>query len=361
MESDPRRPIHIWVPGIRDDTGGIQAFSRFFVRALREGFPERPIRVFIKNEQLDATDPLRSIGIVTHSLASVPGHLGSVMMASLGIWQGLRERPVCTLSTHLHFFTAMKALRTVSGIPYGGVLHGIEAWKIRSAARIDALRAADCLMAVSSFTRDRVVSEYGVNPALTSIVPNTFDMERFKPGPKPAHLLERYGLRPDQPIILTVSRLALSERYKGHWQVLIALQTIRKFIPDIQYVIVGTGDELHHLSVAVHSMGLTQNVTFAGFVPNHELADHYRLCDVFVMPSTKEGFGIVFLEAAACGKPVIGGRLDGTVDALDHGKLGILVDPHSPAEIADAVLSAVRKTHPNSLLFNPNCAMRGNR
>lgn len=358
MEADSQKPIHIWVPGIRDDTGGIQAFSRFFVRALREGFPNRPIRVFIKNEQLDAADPLRSIGISTHSLASVPGHLRSAAMASLGIWHGLRERPICTLSTHLHFFTAMKALRTISGIPYGGVLHGIEAWKIRSAARIEALKSANCLMAVSSFTRDRVIAEYGVDPALTSVVPNTFDLERFTPGPKPAHLLERYGLKPGQPVLLTVSRLALSERYKGHWQVLIALQTIRRSIPDIRYVIVGTGDELQHINVAVRSMGLAENVIFAGFVPNHELADHYRLCDVFVMPSTKEGFGIVFLEAAACGKPVIGGRLDGSVDALDHGRLGILVDPHSPGEIADAITTAVRKTHPNSLLFSPEALSR---
>lgn len=351
--SDLGQSLHVWVPGIRDDTGGIQAFSRFFVTALRDGFPERPIRVFVKNEQLDAGDPLLSLGLNVHSLSNVPAGIRSGAMASLGMWYGLRDRPACTLSTHLHFFTALHLLRSVSGIPYGGVLHGIEAWKIRSEMRVKALKDADRLLAVSHFTRDRVITDYGVDARQIAVVPNTFDGERYKPGPKPEALLDKYGFKPDQPVILTVSRLALSERYKGHWQVLIALKWIREVFPDVQYLVVGTGDELNHLRAAVKSMGLTSNVTFAGFVPTSELPDHYRLSDAFVMPSTKEGFGIVFIEAAACGKPVIAGNLDGSVDALDNGRLGILVDPHSPRQIADATISALRRTHPNALLFDP--------
>jgi glycosyltransferase involved in cell wall biosynthesis len=72
-----------------------------------------------------------------------------------------------------------------------------------------------------------------------------------------------------------------------------------------------------------------------------EPADHYRLCDVFAMPSTGEGFGIVFLEAMACGKPVIGGTRDSAVDALRHGELGVLVDPEDPAQLRDALVSVL--------------------
>ena len=356
--SNATNGIHIWVPGIRDDTGGIQAFSRIFVTALREGFPDRPIRVFVKNEDLDPDDPLKTAGVAMHSLRHVPGPLRSAAMASVGLMHGLRERPACTLSTHLHFLPALRMLRSLTGIPYGGVLHGIEAWKISSRSRIKALQGADLLMAVSHFTRDRVIADYGLADNQVAVVPNTFDGNRFTPGPKPAHLLARYGLRPDQPVILTVSRLALSERYKGHWQVLIALHWIREVFPDVHYVIVGTGDELQHLSSAVQALGLESNVTFAGFVPTSELADHYRLCDAFVMPSTKEGFGIVFLEAAACGKPVIAGNSDGSVDAVDHGRLGIMVDPHRPRQIADAAISALKKTNPNALLFDPEALSR---
>lgn len=345
--------IHIWAPGIRDDTGGIQAFSRFFVRAIREEFPNRPIRVITKNEDVRADDPLLSAGIEVTSLDRIPAAMRSYAMAGSGIWHGLRERPACTLSTHLHFFTALRALRTMTGIPYGGVLHGIEAWKIRSPARVRALLDADRILSVSRFTRDRVVANHGIDPARVSVVPNTYDATRFKPGPKPAHLLERYRLKADQPVLLTVSRLALSERYKGHWQVLIALRWIREAFPNVHYLIAGTGDEVNHLRTAVRALGLDANVTFAGFVSAAELPDHYRLCDAFVMPSTKEGFGIVFLEAAACGKPVIAGDLDGSTDALDEGRLGILADPYHPAQIADAVVAALNRSHPNPLLFQP--------
>lgn len=345
--------IHIWAPGIRDDTGGIQAFSRFFVRALREEFPNRPLRVITKNEDVRPDDPLLSAGVEITSLDRIPAAARSYAMAGSGIWHGLTERPACALSTHLHFFTALRVLRRMTGIPYGGVLHGIEAWRIRSPARVRALLDADRVLAVSRFTRDRVVANHGIDPSRVSVVPNTYDATRFKPGPKPAHLLERYRLKADQPVLLTVSRLALSERYKGHWQVLMALRWIREAFPNVHYLIAGTGDEVDHLRTAVRALGLDANVTFAGFVSAAELPDHYRLCDAFVMPSTKEGFGIVFLEAAACGKPVIAGDLDGSTDAVDGGRLGILVDPYHPAQIADAVVAALNRSHPNPLLFQP--------
>lgn len=356
--SNNQRGIHIWVPGIRDDTGGIQAFSRFFVRAIREEFPNRPVRVITKNESVRADDPLLSTGIDVTALDRTPAAVRSFAMAGAGIWHGMNERPACALSTHLHFFTALRALRTMTGVPYGGVLHGIEAWRIRSSARVRALLDADRILAVSRFTRDCVVARYGVDPDQVSVVPNTYDETRFTPGPKPARLLERYGLKSNQPVLLTVSRLALSERYKGHWQALIALRQIREVFPDIHYLIAGVGDELTHLRTAVRALGLSANVTFTGFVSAADLPDHYRLCDAFVMPSTKEGFGIVFLEATACGKPVIAGNIDGSVDALDGGRLGILVDPHRPSQIAEAVIATLNRTYPNALLFQPEALSR---
>ena len=89
------------------------------------------------------------------------------------------------------------------------------------------------------------------------------------------------------PLVLRrgLSRLALSERYKGHWQVLIALKRILQQIPDAHYLVVGTGDELSHLRAGVRMLGLEKHVTFAGFVSTEDLPDHYRLCDAFVMPT----------------------------------------------------------------------------
>ncbi len=352
--SEQLKPIHVWTPGIRDDTGGIQAFSRYFVKALLDEFPDRRLRVFVRNERLSADDPLRECQrLVVHSYANVPLPVRAPLMAASASLHGREERPSCILSTHLHFLPALRMLRGVTGIPYGGVLHGIEAWRIRSGLRAASMRQADRLLAVSQFTRDHVVQNHGIDPERISVFANTYDAERFVPGPKPPHLLEKYGLRPDQPVLLTVSRLALSERYKGHWQVLIALKHLRQRMPDVHYLVVGTGDELAHLRAAVRMMGLDRHVTFTGFVSGADLPDHYRLCDTFIMPSTKEGFGIVFLEAAACGKPVIAGCLDGSYDAVDAGRLGILVDPHHPMQIAEAMHAALTRTHPNRLLFQP--------
>jgi glycosyltransferase involved in cell wall biosynthesis len=87
-------------------------------------------------------------------------------------------------------------------------------------------------------------------------------------------------------------------------------------------------------------------VSFAGFVAPDELVDHYRLADVFAMPSTGEGFGVVFLEAMACGTPVLGGNRDGSVDALDGGRLGLLVEPMNVAAIGDGICALLEKQGP---------------
>ncbi len=345
--------IHIWVPGIREGAGGIQAFSRVYVQAIREAYPWADIRVFVKNDAPVADDPLRRMGITFHSMAEFHPALRTLALVVFGLGLGLWERPRCAVTTHLHFLPALRLLQWLRGVKVMSVLHGIEAWNQRNGLRVRAIIAADHLMAVSHHTRQVVIDSYGIDPAKISVVPNTFDTERFAIGPKPEHLLKRYGLRPDQPVLLTVSRLALSERYKGHRQVLIALEAIRRQFPEVRYLVVGTGDDLLLLRDAVRARGLEDCVIFAGQVPGEELPDHYRLCDAFVMPSSKEGFGIVFLEAMASGKPVVAGYLDGSVDALDGGRLGLLVDPNDPAEIAAAVCQVLAHQPPNALWHDP--------
>ena len=113
---------------------------------------------------------------------------------------------------------------------------------------------------------------------------------------------------------------------KGFDQVMDILPQIRQEIPNIAYLIVGDGSDRSRLEEKAKLMGIADNVVFAGRISESEKADHYRLADVYVMPS-HGGFGIVFLEAMACGIPVIGSKVDGSCEALKHGELGILVDP----------------------------------
>lgn len=345
--------IHIWAPGIREGAGGIQAFSRVYVQAICEAYPWARVRVFVKNDAPAADDPLLRLGVRFHTVADQAHWLRTLMLVVVGLARGLWERPVCAVTTHLHFLPALRWLKWLRGVRVMSVLHGIEAWNLRPGLRVQALRGVDHLMAVSRHTRQVVIDSYGIRPERVSVVPNTFETERFAVGPKPEHLLRRYGLKPDQPIILTVSRLALSERYKGHRQVLVALETVRRRFPKACYLVVGTGDDLPGLRAAVAARGLQENVILAGHVPGGELADHYRLCDVFVMPSSKEGFGIVFLEAMACGRPVIAGNQDGSVDALDEGRLGVLVDPNDAQQIAHAICQVLDKKPEGALWHQP--------
>jgi glycosyltransferase involved in cell wall biosynthesis len=154
-------------------------------------------------------------------------------------------------------------------------------------------------------------------------------------------------------MLLTVARLAGRDRHKGYDVVLDALPDIRQSVPGVRYVIVGEGDDRPRIERRIRELGLERDVTLAGFVPDTELPDYYSLCTLFAMPSKREGFGIVYLEAMACGRPALAGDRDGSRDALLDGELGVLVDPDDVAALGDAVIEVLAGRHPNRLLYDP--------
>jgi glycosyltransferase involved in cell wall biosynthesis len=118
-------------------------------------------------------------------------------------------------------------------------------------------------------------------------------------------------------------------------------------------MLVGKGSDRPRIEKLIAEVGVSEAVILAGFVPDDELAEHYNLCDIFAMPSLGEGFGIVYLEALACGKPVLAGNKDGSRDAVADGELGLLVDPENTAEIAAEIIRVLRRKHSHPILFNP--------
>lgn len=349
-----KRPlIHIWVPGIREGSGGIQGYCRNLIRFVVEGFPDHDVHVIVKNDEARENDPLRGERVEFTSVSRFPAWMRTAVMAAAGLMAALRERPALMLGAHLHFLPALRIIRGLIKRPYIGFLYGIEAWGLRPGKRVSAMLRADGLIAISRFTRDRVLEENPGAALRIHVVPCTFDWGKFSIGPKPLELLRRYGLRPNQPVMLTVSRLAASEQYKGHRPVLASMRKVLKTLPDAMYIIAGDGDDLLALKAVVAELKLQESVIFTGQIPSGELQDHYKLCDVFVMPSIKEGFGIVFLEAMASGKPTISGNIDGSTDAVDDGRLGVMVDPYDSDAIADALVEILTMNHPNRLLFDP--------
>lgn len=197
------------------------------------------------------------------------------------------------------------------------------------------LRGPDLFVPVSQYTAD-LLRDRGVPSSRLRIVPNGTDPERFRPldaGP----LRERLGLT-DSTVMLTVGRLVAR---KGIDTTLRALPDILDAVPDLTYLVAGTGPDRDRLEHIADTLGVRSSVHFVGHVPFDELPSYYNAADLFVMPSREEppdveGFGIVFLEAGACGVPVVGARSGGIPDAIQDGETGLLVPPVAPTALADA-------------------------
>ena len=210
-----------------------------------------------------------------------------------------------------------------------------------------ALQQADRVLAISRFAAT-LAEKAGVVPERIDIVHPGCDTDAFRPMAPRIELRRRLlGSRPG-PVVLTVGNLVAR---KGFDMVIRALPRLRQIIPGVTYLIVGAGphrDELESLAVAT---GVQDNVVFAGMIPHKEVPDVYALCDVFAMPSREqldqcdvEGFGLVFLEASACGKPVVGGRSGGVPEAIEDDVTGLLVNPHEPDEIAGTLARLLSDT-----------------
>lgn len=194
--------------------------------------------------------------------------------------------------------------------------------------RRETLQRADRCLPVSQYTAG-LLRELGVAGERITVVSNGTDPDRFRPP--------EVGREATGPVVLTVSRLV---RRKGIDDVLAAWGTVRERFGDASYVVVGDGPDRARLEALARPHG--QSVRFVGSVDEAALAGWYHGCDLFVMPARSEppdveGFGLVFLEAGACGKPVIGARAGGVVDAIDHEETGLLVPPDDATALAEAM------------------------
>jgi glycosyltransferase involved in cell wall biosynthesis len=204
--------------------------------------------------------------------------------------------------------------------------------------RVDQVAANSRLTAleVERFFRDEGARRFG---AVRLLYP-TWDHRRSTADPA-CRALAREAFRFDQNevVLLTVGRMDSSERYKGHDRVLDVLPSLLAWKPNLRYLIVGQGDDRSRLVGRARALRVADRVTFAGF--REDLAACYAACDLYVMPSTHDGFGIVFLEALANGRPVVAGGIDGSIEAVGWGELGFLCDPLTPASVEDAIRRAI--------------------
>jgi len=239
---------------------------------------------------------------------------------------------------HVHILPVLQRPKLKS-MPYWICTYGREVWPRWSESVSLAMRRAKMILTISNFTRDSIIRR--LPEAEVYLVPPTVDIQRFRPMPI------RRG-NPEKKVVLTVGRISSDSRYKGHDVVIRALPLVEEMLgQEVVYWIAGAGDDVPRLQTLTEDVGVSNSVRFLGRVPDEDLACIYNMCDVFVMPSRiekrpdgtwgGEGFGIVYIEAAACGKPVIAGNEGGATDAVVHGTTGLTVDPSSVQAVGDAV------------------------
>ena len=204
------------------------------------------------------------------------------------------------------------------------------------------LRAASMNVCVSNYT-SREVLDRGVDPSRICVIPNGVDFQQIESFQSCSGNYPRVdaGFPTRGPVLLSVSRLVMP---KGIHRVIEAMPRILSEVPGTQYVIVGDGQYREHLMRLATASPARDSITFLGALTDEEKFECYNRCDVFALPSEVEGFGVVFLEANAFGKPVVGGRIGGVPEAVVHGETGLLVNPHNVGDISEAVIRLLK--HP---------------
>jgi len=183
------------------------------------------------------------------------------------------------------------------------------------------------------------VKANNIDPSKVQL-PCAVDGNTLTPGSKPLQLITKYSLA-NAKVLMTVARLWSGDIYKGVDITIRALPKIIQAFPEVKYLVIGRGDDQPRLAKLAEDLKVADRVIFAGFVPTEALPDHYRVANAYIMPS-QEGFGIVYLEAMACGIPVLSGDADGSADPLQDGNLGWRVPHRDHEAVAQACIEILK-------------------
>jgi phosphatidylinositol alpha-1,6-mannosyltransferase len=318
--------------------GGIAKYNRDFLRAL--GSAPGVSEVVAVPRRMSAAPETLPPKITYH-----PEGLSGQVSYIKAVIRLLKEDSQFDLvfCGHLKLLPVAYLAKLITRAPLFLIIYGIDAWNpVRNGITKYLLPNIDFLVSISEITKQKFLQWSRLTKVKYFLLPNAVNQKNYEVGDKSKKLVARYGLG-GKTVVMTLGRLAATEQYKGFDEILELLPALAKQIPSITYLIVGDGNDRPRLEAKARSLGVEDRVVFAGFIPEAEKADHYRLADAFVMPGRGEGFGFVFLEALACGIPVVGSTLDGSREALREGALGILVDPRRPDDILAGILEALKR------------------
>jgi len=312
--------VHLWAPSVTRGKGGIQTYSCEVASALGE---------------------MADVTVVTRDTGEVAGseRTQSLSFFARAIREAVVERPDLIWCTHLHFLPAAWTAARFSRSRIAASAHGVELDGLHRKLRGGSLSHADALLPVSRATARRLRRQFRIAEAKITVIPNTADPSRFQPEPKSGSLLRQFGIGPNTPVVLSLGRMHPNHRYKGFHHLLRAAGMLRDRFPDFKLVLGGTGPDRTWLEAQALSLGVRSNVVFAGEVSGAMLPDLFRIADLFAMPSTREGFGIVYLEAMFSGLPVLTGNCGGAPEATLDGATGRTCDPRNTDRLASLLAS----------------------
>ncbi|TKC08193.1 glycosyltransferase family 4 protein [Pedobacter polaris] len=314
-------------------TGGIEKVCRTICRSLYDLSQEGIVEANV-NCMYDENFDRDSRYLKKHQFHGFNEKRKRFVIKSL--FKGIRSDVV--LLSHVHLLSIGYLIKRFSpNTKVYLIAHGIEIWRKLPDAKLKALKRLDKIIAVSHFTAEKIKEIHGIDPEKIEILNNSLDPFYYFPSNfnKPKSLLTRYGLNEDHQVLLSLCRLSSSEKYKGYDNTMAIIPNLIKKNPNLIYLIAGKPDEeeRHRIENLITKLQIKKYVKLIGFVDEAEISDHFLLSDIFVLPSKKEGFGIVFIEALASGLNVVAGDKDGSVDALQNGALGKLVNPDDMNEI----------------------------
>lgn len=328
------------VPELFANEGGIARIMRLYLKACAE--------------QVQPGDTLGYLALIDRpaDAARLGETVGTVPVTAMGCgrsllcfsarawWAGLRaDRVLCGHVHHLILARLGRVFRP--SLRYYLVAHGIEVWRPFSLMERVALRSAERIFCVSDYSRRQILRFLpDLDPARLVVIPNTFD-PRFEPRSR--SLSTGASQVSGAPRILVVSRLLKSDPYKGVDLMIEAMPLILQRYPGARLRIVGGGTDRPRLDALVRETGVGRAVEFTGIIDDRQLHDEYEACDIFALPSRKEGFGLVYLEAMNLGKPCLAARAGGAPEVV-NAEVGALVEYGHVDQIALAVEELL--THP---------------
>ena len=321
--------------------GGIARYNQDLFEALAEG----GARILVLPRKGDAKGLALPAGIEQQ-----PPIFGSFSYSLMALWTAWHRWPFeIVFCGHAFMAPVAWIAARLIGARYWLQTHGTESGP-RAGAAAGAIEAADLVTAVSRGTRAILLRWVNLPPRKVRVLPDTVQ-DKYVPGPASDALRETLALG-SGPILLTVGRMSAGERYKGHEEVFGALPAVRAKYPTAVHAVAGGGDDRAWLEQRALALAGPDAVRFLGFVPEEELLDLYRLADLYVMPSTQEGFGIAYLEAAGCGVRVVGGVGGGSADAVPE-RVGALVDPSDRDALAATILDQLGRGRADPAAVEP--------